>query len=239
VDSSEDSDTSTSTLEARNLLPIFERAAALAPLSRSALRQLRTRARRESRASGARRPLPRVVHDLSEPEPPHVIDLTGPPHRHVIDLTAPEAEVIASPSTFRVELRSPMTSMLLWSASTLPLAGCSYTICGRETGEETERRHGHGYVYHPNKLSFKTVNSVIFSAFGIQPHVEAAKGDSLSNQAYCSKDGQLFECGKVPRQRNRSDLGAIGLRLMAGDSLLSIATNAPSDYIRYHGGIKV
>lgn len=80
-------------------------------------------------------------------------------------------------------------------------------------------------------------------------HLEVMRGTFAQAHAYCCKDdtrdaGAGFgftEHGTkpdLPGQGARSDLDSIGRRLREGASLTEIAEAHPSDFIRYHGGIR-
>lgn len=116
--------------------------------------------------------------------------------------------------------------------------GCGYTIGGLERAPTTGTYHVQGYVFHKNKISGSRLITVVQTIFGQKPHIEPARGTPQENQTYCSKDGSYFEFGELPKQGSRSDLASLAEAIIAGESLTDIAADNPSDYIRYHGGIK-
>lgn len=118
------------------------------------------------------------------------------------------------------------------------LSGATYSIAGLELAPTTGRPHVQGYVYKKSKLSAVKLASILRELFDSAPHLERARGTPQENQTYCSKDGDYFEFGQCPSQGSRSDLAALAQAVIAGESLADIATKHPSDYIRYHGGIK-
>lgn len=69
---------------------------------------------------------------------------------------------------------------------------CLYLIYGVETGE-SGTPHLQGYVRFKSQVRFNTVRELFPTS-----HIEIAKGDTKSNQSYCSKEGQVFEKGKAP-----------------------------------------
>jgi len=80
-------------------------------------------------------------------------------------------------------------------------------------------------------------------------HLEVMRGTPAESAAYCSKDDTrdtgasfgVFEHGDMPAgpgQGARTDLAAIGQRLVEGASLAAIAQAYPSDFIRYHAGFR-
>lgn len=69
---------------------------------------------------------------------------------------------------------------------------CAYIVYGKETGD-SGTPHLQGYVCFKNA---KTLTSVIKL---LKPrHVEVAKGNSLQNYEYCTKDGDFTERGVRP-----------------------------------------
>jgi len=78
---------------------------------------------------------------------------------------------------------------------------------------------------------------------GCTPHIEQARGTPEQNRDYCSKTdtavpGSFEEVGELPAKGNRTDLAELALMITKGESLEAIASLNPSEYIRYHGGIK-
>ena len=69
-----------------------------------------------------------------------------------------------------------------------------YCCVGKEVGE-SGTLHLQGYVYFSFLKSYAQVQAL----FPCGIHVENAKGDSLENFAYCSKDGDYFEAGVRPK----------------------------------------
>lgn len=69
-----------------------------------------------------------------------------------------------------------------------------YIIVGKEVGEGGTS-HLQGYLSLQNAKTFSAVKRMFAPA---SPHIELAKGDSLANKNYCSKDGDVFEAGDRP-----------------------------------------
>ena len=76
--------------------------------------------------------------------------------------------------------------------SSLLSTPCSYLVLGKEVGAEGTP-HLQGYIYFP---SGKTLSSL--KKINPRAHWEIAKGDSLQNYNYCTKDGDFEEVGTRP-----------------------------------------
>lgn len=77
----------------------------------------------------------------------------------------------------------------------------------------------------------------------LRPHVECARGSASQNRDYCSKPDTAVantfrEVGDIPRQGNRTDLAELAEAITQGTSIEDIASQFPTEYIRYHRGIQ-
>lgn len=72
---------------------------------------------------------------------------------------------------------------------------CKYLIAGFEVGEKGTP-HIQGYMYYEHQQYFTSVRANVFS----RAHIEVAKGSSEDNFKYCSKDGEYWEHGEMPKQ---------------------------------------
>lgn len=70
-----------------------------------------------------------------------------------------------------------------------------YAIFGFEKGEKSDIEHIQAYYSFKNRIRFDTITSMIPRA-----HVELAKGNSVQNRKYCSKDGLFVEFGEISEQ---------------------------------------
>jgi len=70
-----------------------------------------------------------------------------------------------------------------------------YIIFGREIGEDGTP-HLQGYIYFHNARQRKSVSRLLPRA-----HLAPANGTAAQNKKYCSKDGDVFECGDIPMER--------------------------------------
>lgn len=111
-----------------------------------------------------------------------------------------------------------------------------YLCVGRETCPTTDRQHYQGYIYFTCVKSRTYLQSLL--PWAGRFHCEAARGSPESNQRYCTKEGDYIEHGELPRKGNRSDLGLLAQEIISGKSIETVATEYPSEFIRYHGGIK-
>lgn len=70
---------------------------------------------------------------------------------------------------------------------------CKYLVVGKEVGD-SGTPHLQGYIVFSNQRRMSALQKMIPQG----PHLEAAKGNSLQNYEYCSKDGDFFEKGERP-----------------------------------------
>ena len=104
--------------------------------------------------------------------------------------------------------------------------------------------HLQGYAQQPEPTSFSKWKSLL-SVSGTSAHVEAAKGSSESNIAYCTKESTrvpgevVFELGARPKQGERKDLEAICNAARDVTIPLSeiIAIDTPN-FLRYYKGVQ-
>ena len=110
---------------------------------------------------------------------------------------------------------------------------------------ESGTKHLQGLVVFENPRALAGVKRLISD----RVHLEVMRGTFAEAYAYCSKDdtrdtGAGFDFTEHgvkpdgPGQGARSDLAAIGKRLREGEALEVIAEAYPSDFIRYHHGIR-
>jgi len=110
----------------------------------------------------------------------------------------------------------------------------AYLVYGKEVGEEGTP-HLQGYIELSSKREFSTVKKLV----GTRAHIEQARGSSQQASDYCKKDGAFKEYGAMMvGAGHRSDLDNIGKRVLAGESLESIADTDTAMYIRYHRGLR-
>lgn len=113
-----------------------------------------------------------------------------------------------------------------------------YFVYQRERGENGTP-HIQGYCHSKNQKSLSAWKRII----GQRSHIEFARGDALSNKAYCTKEStrepgtQPVEGGSLPVQGQRTDLEAVAKRVREGATEQEIAEDYPGDVIRYYKGI--
>lgn len=91
-----------------------------------------------------------------------------------------------------------------------------YLCFGLEVGEQGTP-HIQGFISFENARSVKGIVKVL------RGHISVAKGSPSQNRDYCSKDGNFFEFGEIPKgQGKRSDLDLIKSRVLAGDRLSNV-----------------
>lgn len=114
------------------------------------------------------------------------------------------------------------------------IAPDGYLLFGYETAPSTNTRHLQGYIRTRSPRTFQTIK--VFLPAGA--HIEPAIGTENQNFRYCTKSGHFEEFGSKKSQGQRSDLKeAIHSLLHDGQSLLSVAENHSSVYVRYFRGL--
>lgn len=117
-----------------------------------------------------------------------------------------------------------------------------YLRANPETCPETGRFHWQGFAVCRHRMRSSTFQK----ALGIYPCRTALAEEPDRCKAYCEKEdsrdegvepveGGIYERGG---QGKRTDLERIGWAARQGFSLREIAVRAPSQFIRYHGGIE-
>lgn len=113
-------------------------------------------------------------------------------------------------------------------------AQVSYLVYGKEIGE-SGTPHLQGYVVLAVRKRGHQVKSVLPG----NPHLEPSLGTPEQNKAYCEKEGQSEEFGSCPSgQGSRTDLESLHECIKSGSSLLEVAEQFPSAYMRYSTGIE-
>lgn len=90
-----------------------------------------------------------------------------------------------------------------------------YTVFGKEIAPTTGTPHLQGYFYFKEATTRSALCKKIKGA-----SVRAAKGNAEQNQRYCSKEGEVYECGVPPHQGERKDLESIKKIIDDGGRLL-------------------
>ncbi|UDN67412.1 replication-associated protein [robinz virus RP_584] len=111
---------------------------------------------------------------------------------------------------------------------------CEYLIYGREIAPTTGTRHLQGFCNFKTKREFRTIKRLI----GDAAHIEPAHGDDVSNQVYCSKDGDFYEFGQPSFQGKRNDLSEVAKAIKEGSKLYDLVENYTEMFIRYPRGIE-
>ena len=82
---------------------------------------------------------------------------------------------------------------------------CQYLVVGKEVCPKTGRPHLQGYVYYKNPRSWNSVKKSLPN----RCHLENAIASAIKNYEYCSKDGEYYEYGEMPKQGNRTDIQVV------------------------------
>lgn len=119
----------------------------------------------------------------------------------------------------------------------LKLFDVDYLIFGYEIAPTTGTPHLQGYFYKESKISFRKIK-LNFQTM----RIAVAKGTAEQNKIYCSKSGNIFEKGVLPKQGKRNDLTLIKEVVDEGynmRAILQMVTNVPQvkfaeTYLKYY-----
>ncbi|BAP81871.1 rolling circle replication initiator protein [Cyclovirus ZM01] len=112
---------------------------------------------------------------------------------------------------------------------------CKFAIFGRETCPSTGTKHLQGFCNLQRPKRFNSIRKI----FGGRAHIERAKGSDIENQEYCSKGGDVWQCGSPSAQGTRTDLQKVVSVIEGGETCLkTLAIQFPVAYIKYFKGIE-
>lgn len=103
----------------------------------------------------------------------------------------------------------------------------TYMIIANEIGEEGTP-HIQGCLHEKNRISFKQLQKFI-----PRGHIEKCIKSLQKNISYCKKDANYKEYGQAPSQGKRTDLLAIGQKLIEGVKVDEIVMTNPEIYHQY------
>lgn len=99
-------------------------------------------------------------------------------------------------------------------------ASTRYLVIGEEVAPTTGTIHYQGFVEYENAATFSQLKERIPKA-----HIERAKGSNQQNKAYCTKDNNFIEVGKVVERAQQGEAAISVLTLLQeGITLIDIAT---------------
>lgn len=114
-----------------------------------------------------------------------------------------------------------------------------YFICGKEMGKQNNTPHLQMFIRFKNSKKF----SVVHKKYGFgKAHIEKSRASDYKASEYCKKEGNFFEIGNRPVQKNptqgkRSDLDEMYQMVKARASLVEIMDKYPSQCTRYINNI--
>lgn len=98
---------------------------------------------------------------------------------------------------------------------------CDYMLYGRELAPDTQTPHLQGYLYIKKKASLRTLKLKLSA----NAHFEQTKGSPEANYKYCTKGGDFFEKGEMPKHGQRNDLLAVKESIDSGASTSDLWEN--------------
>lgn len=108
-----------------------------------------------------------------------------------------------------------------------------YVCYGKETAPTSKTPHLQGFISFEHAKTFSRVKSLLPAGC----HIEVARGSPAENREYCAKDGDFFENGELPVQGRRNDLECVAESCRRRTPLREIASEFPTQFIRYSRGI--
>lgn len=105
--------------------------------------------------------------------------------------------------------------------------GARYYCIGKEVGKEGTP-HLQGFVYFSDAKTFSSVKKMIPRA-----HLETMVSTPEDASAYCKKEGNYVEHGKIPNQGKRVDLDEIKQDIVNGKKVDEICLENPIAYHQY------
>ena len=108
----------------------------------------------------------------------------------------------------------------------------AYVIIGKEVGA-TGTPHLQGYI-----TFFKNKRLGAVRAIHGRAHWEIARGSTEENIIYCSKEGDFHELGERPKVGSRGKFVDAVAMVVAGDSIVEVATENPEAYARGGRGLR-
>lgn len=97
--------------------------------------------------------------------------------------------------------------------------GGTYLVVGREVGA-SGTAHLQGYIHLKNGITFTAIKQHFPSI-----HIEQARGNGIQNKEYCTKEGNFFEMGEIPKDSGQASKDT-------WSNILSAAESGNWDYLK-------
>ncbi len=125
------------------------------------------------------------------------------------------------------------------NSSTVPI--WRYLVFQQETSPSTKQMHYQGYFYTNCSHRWTALSVWLDAVFGCHCWISFAKGSPKQNREYCTKSytaipGTMVERGVMPAQGKKTDMHDIADKILAGESMRTIAMEYPGQFIRYYKG---
>jgi hypothetical protein len=116
-----------------------------------------------------------------------------------------------------------------------------FRMFGKENfGVAGKTPHLQCYIETKRNYSISALQKNITTAAGFKSRyaIQICVGTAAQNMKYCSKDGDVFQAGKIPAgQGKRTDLDKVCEDLASGKTVHAIALENPNQFVKYHAGI--
>lgn len=116
-----------------------------------------------------------------------------------------------------------------------------FRIFGKEVAPTTGTPHLQAYWETKSLMSIKGLHKKIAALQGTPSRwgIKVSIGDGASNVAYCSKDGDVFQEGVVPKgQGKRSDIMRATEAIDAGLTMKEVALANPACFVKHNKGLQ-
>lgn len=109
-------------------------------------------------------------------------------------------------------------------------------IMGKEKAPDTGTPHLQGACVIGKQLAMTSIKKLP----GLErAHLEMMRGSPIQSREYCTKDGDFFEHGVLPKPGERNDLAIVAKRIMNGATMTDLANDdmANTFIIKYSKGL--
>ena len=108
-----------------------------------------------------------------------------------------------------------------------------YLVYGKEVGE-SGTPHLQGYCKLKKQTRINKIHKFWDETVGKRANIEKARGNAAQNRVYCTKDGDFWESGNIPKPGKRNDIEAFVNRVKDGATDRDLIDEHPNEFVKYH-----